>query len=627
MQSAECEKKIKAVKKKLGQIEKLKEKSSSDLDAAAREKIESEATLRQELASLEAEKWGDSAPASEPTPPPAPAKKAAPPPAQDQEETPEPASKGKSKKKAVKEIVPVEEAEPPKQVEVAVAAPAAPTGPSPEQEKRLKNLRKKIQQIDKLKGRSGTLDPEAQEKVASEAEILREIAALEKGEEFVPLEKEQEAAPAPSQEPAPSAAEDRDPHAAAREKVLRPPPADLGLLLDNETEKKFKSLQKTLRDIGKLHEKENPDKLQLEKIGREPGVIEELEAIFAKAEAAVESRRAKYNPPSRKGKESESGEGAEPEDGAKEANAESEGEEQEVAQKPKTYESSDLKTNRRKKGAVALKKLDDTVIDSKLAKWAEVKEVLESGEGGTDKGRQKKAIVVDRKEPASGYDNFDTALLRCGFLTRVELSLPPGVLMQEDFQLYFPGSLTDSLLELLLKGNNMPSIPPGLGTLTRIRSVDLSHNSITELLDADAWKNLAGSLEMLDLSFNKLTTIEELAPLTKLSSLKIDGNQVESLDGISWGNLKQLASVTAVGNRITVIPEEVAERGDTLERLELAENGITTVPVELVELKKLKWFTLGGNPIKDQKVVNNLSKGIKDLKAYLSKIGSKGKKK
>jgi hypothetical protein len=252
-----------------------------------------------------------------------------------------------------------------------------------------------------------------------------------------------------------------------------------------------------------------------------------------------------------------------------------------------------------------------------------VREVLESGDCGVDKSRQKKAIEVNRPKPGAPYDTFDLALLKCSFLTRIELKLPPGVLAHDDFQQQFPGSLRDSLLELILKANEMPTIPPGIRDLQRIRSIDLSHNKIGDLPGTETWQNIAGSLELLDLSFNQLKSIAPLAALRKLSTLKVDGNQLTSLAGVTWAELKQLAMLTAVGNAITELPQAIAECAGSLESVDLSQNKITSLPTGICELKKLKSFAVSDNPIKDPKAAKNAERGIKDLKAYLSKAGGK----
>lgn len=214
-----------------------------------------------------------------------------------------------------------------------------------DKEKRIRAIRKKLQQIDKLKEKGGALDAEAKEKVASEPGLLHELALLEgtplpegaapvspvsvlKGNSFsegaspgspgagkkeapsassaaVPKSSEAEPAaeaPAAAQSKAsdtespnaeatevPAVPSLQDVHAAARAKALESGPSDMGTLESGNIEKRFKALQKKLRDIGKLHEKrESLDKLQKEKLNGEPALIEEIENLRAEATAALE---------------------------------------------------------------------------------------------------------------------------------------------------------------------------------------------------------------------------------------------------------------------------------------------------------------------------------------------------
>merc|ERR1711966_33837 len=105
-------------------------------------------------------------------------------------------------------------------------------------------------------------------------------------------------------------------------------------------------------------------------------------------------------------------------------------------------------------------------------------------------------------------------------------------------------------------------------------------------------------------------SMQQLAPLARLSALKVDANKLTSLEGLSWGQQKQLVTLSAVGNEITEPPEAVGEVA-SLEHVELSENKITAIPTGLVELKKLKLFNVAGNPIKDKKAMANSEKGIK----------------
>ncbi|CAE8728414.1 unnamed protein product [Polarella glacialis] len=97
----------------------------------------------------------------------------------------------------------------------------------------------------------------------------------------------------PSPLPKPHSNVGKDPHGGNRAKALEASPGDLGLLLDDETEKRYKALQKKVRDMCKLHDKEfdSLDKLQKEKLTQEPGLIQDIQDINAKAQEALTKRR------------------------------------------------------------------------------------------------------------------------------------------------------------------------------------------------------------------------------------------------------------------------------------------------------------------------------------------------
>lgn len=158
------EKRIKALRKKLTQIEKLKSRGGAYSEEEA-QKIAAEASMEAEIGALErGEPWPPvGAPAAEPAAAVAPAAVAEP---------------------AKQEVVP--EVKSPAQ-ELVVAEPAKEEVPevpskevSPEEaQRRTKALKKKLAQIAKLKERVGVYNAEEKEKIASEKKMLAEVAALE----------------------------------------------------------------------------------------------------------------------------------------------------------------------------------------------------------------------------------------------------------------------------------------------------------------------------------------------------------------------------------------------------------------------------------------------------------------
>lgn len=261
---AEIEKKIRAANKKLKQIEGLKAKSSEQLDDAAREKIESESMLRKEVAQLEDLKRRGGKP-------------------------PEVSLQQEEKKV---------EQEKEKETEQRPAEEEAPEEKEPEltpeqKEKHIRSLKKKLQQIEKLKEKGlEALDAEAKQKIGNEPHLLAELAVLEgRAPAKAPAAASQNGYHQAAPPPALSKENLASQIAKRRAQALEQPPGDLTLLLDEEIEKRFKTLQKKLRDIGKLREKDKIDKLQQEKLDHEPEVIKELLEIQEKAQAKMQSRR------------------------------------------------------------------------------------------------------------------------------------------------------------------------------------------------------------------------------------------------------------------------------------------------------------------------------------------------
>ncbi|CAE8582673.1 unnamed protein product [Polarella glacialis] len=165
-------------------------------------------------------------------------------------------------------------------------------------EKRIKAVTKKLKQIEGLKEKSpDQLDEAALAKICFEPQLQAEVAALKAeltqgGSSVDKLGEQLETLKLGSAVPQASdaAQSSKDPHAIERAKALELLPGEYGALIGSDTEKEFKKLQKKLRDIGKLHEKDNLDKTQQEKLSGELIVIKAIQDILSKAEATAKRK-------------------------------------------------------------------------------------------------------------------------------------------------------------------------------------------------------------------------------------------------------------------------------------------------------------------------------------------------
>jgi len=180
---------------------------------------------------------------------------------------------------------------------VAATAEVQKSEPAPEQppekqspEKRLKALKKKLAQITKLKEKGGTLLPEEQEKIDSEAAILGEISALEKGEPWPPVAPVQDSGhtePKPvvaSQKPQTKQAVQAEPEPVAPAAPQPPQPPQVAPDLEpSEAEKRKRNLKKKLAQIAKLRERGGEHLPEEEtKLASEEALTEELRLLEKK---------------------------------------------------------------------------------------------------------------------------------------------------------------------------------------------------------------------------------------------------------------------------------------------------------------------------------------------------------
>ena len=160
------------------------------------------------------------------------------------------------------------------------------------------------------------------------------------------------------------------------------------------------------------------------------------------------------------------------------------------------------------------------------------------------------------------------------------------------------GGLTQ-LQELSLWGNQLSgAIPPELGGLTQLQELYLGDNQLSGAIPPE----LAGltQLQRLSLGGNQLSGAipPELAWLTQLQWLSLGGNQLSGAIPPELAGLTQLQWLSLGGNQLSgAIPPELAGLTD-LQELDLYGNQLSgAIPPELGQLTNLQWLNLYGNQL------------------------------
>lgn len=128
----------------------------------------------------------------------------------------------------------------------------------------------------------------------------------------------------------------------------------------------------------------------------------------------------------------------------------------------------------------------------------------------------------------------------------------------------------DKVYKLVIWGKKLGVIPPDIGRLKYLHSLDVAYNELTELP-------------------------EELSELHYLQGLYASGNLLtEFPEQILL--LPMLDRIDLSENRITEIPGEII-RMDQLRKLDVGENKLTDLPARLFELTNLEILTLDNNAL------------------------------
>ncbi|XP_036426166.1 leucine-rich repeat-containing protein 40 isoform X1 [Colossoma macropomum] len=176
-----------------------------------------------------------------------------------------------------------------------------------------------------------------------------------------------------------------------------------------------------------------------------------------------------------------------------------------------------------------------------------------------------------------------------------------------------PDSLANlnNLTKLNLSFNSLKSLPPAISEMKNLRLLDCSRNHLESVPPVLAQM----ALEQLYLRHNKLRFLPELPSCKTLKELHCGNNQIEELDAAHLKHLSALSVLELRDNKVKRLPEEITLL-QGLERLDLTNNDISSVPFGLGTLPKLTSLALEGNPLRTIRR-ELLTKGTSELLKYL----------
>ncbi|XP_005105166.1 leucine-rich repeat-containing protein 40 [Aplysia californica] len=164
-----------------------------------------------------------------------------------------------------------------------------------------------------------------------------------------------------------------------------------------------------------------------------------------------------------------------------------------------------------------------------------------------------------------------------------------------------------------VSNNKLTHLPPDIGSLNALVLFDATHNQLMNL--PEEFGHLP-NLEQLHLRHNKLEYLPVLRHCTKLKELLVGNNNIR---GLSPEHLQHLSSVTILevrDNKLEKLPDEITLM-ERLERLDLTNNDISTLPYVLGTMVPLKSVVLDGNPLRSVRR-DIVMRGTQELKKYLA---------
>ncbi|XP_076041068.1 uncharacterized protein LOC143025386 [Oratosquilla oratoria] len=161
-----------------------------------------------------------------------------------------------------------------------------------------------------------------------------------------------------------------------------------------------------------------------------------------------------------------------------------------------------------------------------------------------------------------------------------------------------PILLNPRISKLNLKGNMISSLTQSFVFFHELRSLDLSHNELTNL-GKENFKYQENLME-LRIGTNRITEVSAntFQGLTSLETLHLDSNRISVVRENAFDGLVNLRELDMASNQLNSIHENAFSALQNLQILDLRENKISVVPsASFHNLQNLRQLLLGSNQI------------------------------
>ncbi|MEO0532644.1 MAG: leucine-rich repeat domain-containing protein [Cyanobacteria bacterium P01_A01_bin.123] len=152
--------------------------------------------------------------------------------------------------------------------------------------------------------------------------------------------------------------------------------------------------------------------------------------------------------------------------------------------------------------------------------------------------------------------------------------------------------LADSLEILDLSNNRLHTLPETFGRLKKLKILFCNNNDFETF---PAVLATCPALSMASFKGNKITTVDVLSPTIRW--LILTNNQIQKLPA-AIGKLSTLQKLMLAGNQLQSLPDEMAAC-QNLELIRLSANRLQKLPEWLFTLPRLSWLAYAGNPCCD----------------------------